>query len=543
MSGAGIFSAQSRRQYSAVATMRWQMLRHSLRTPRGNFELGARIFTLVFFSLIALAAATGLGFGAYAIVLKDHLGLLIVLFWPVFLLWQFFPIAAASFQEHVDLSILLRFPLCFASYMLTTLLFALVDTSTVMGAICLAGIWTGLVVARPSAALAITAILLLFALFNLLLTRMIFSWIERWLAQRRTREIVGVAFFFLILSIQFVGPAIRHYHGHRMAVDRKTLSNVEQAQSYLPPGMAAEAIRNAMQGRVDGAFLATGGLGLYAAVSGLLLGLRLRAEYRGENLGEAPALRTKARDRDASGERFSIGAGPVGAVVEKELRYLSRSAVMYYSLVAPLVLLFVFGNGRSSASFGRFALPVGIAYSFLGLTRMIYNSLGTEGAGIQLYFLSPTPFRKIMLAKNLMQLMLFALELAMVSGIVWYRFGMPDPAILTVTLCWLLFALPLQLTAGNLLSLTMAYRMTLTRMAREEGAAGNGLLSMLVQLVILGAGAAVYVPLRMNAGMAACIFLVLAALSCAAWLRVYTSLDRMASRRREALISAVARKG
>jgi hypothetical protein len=148
-----------------------------------------------------------------------------------------------------------------------------------------------------------------------------------------------------------------------------------------------------------------------------------------------------------------------------------------------------------------------------------------------------------MLAKNLMQLMLFALELAMVSGIVWYRFGMPDPAILTVTLCWLLFALPLQLTAGNLLSLTMAYRMTLTRMAREEGAAGNGLLSMLVQLVILGAGAAVYVPLRMNAGMAACIFLVLAALSCAAWLRVYTSLDRMASRRREALISAVARMG
>jgi ABC-2 type transport system permease protein len=150
-----------------------------------------------------------------------------------------------------------------------------------------------------------------------------------------------------------------------------------------------------------------------------------------------------------------------------------------------------------------------------------------------------------MLAKNLMQLMLFALELTMVCGIVWYRFGMPDPVMMTATLCWLLFALPLQLTAGNVLSVTMAYRMTLTRMSREEGAAGNGLLSMLVQLVIVGVGAAVYVPLWMNghAGLAAGVFLVLAAASCGAWLRVYASLDRMASARREALISSVARMG
>src|SRR5580704_935932 len=85
---AGSFSAQSRQQYAAVAAMRWQMLRHSLRTKRGNFELGARVVTTLFFAVIALGASVGLGFGAYSIATEHSLRLLVVLFWPVFLLWQ-----------------------------------------------------------------------------------------------------------------------------------------------------------------------------------------------------------------------------------------------------------------------------------------------------------------------------------------------------------------------------------------------------------------------------------------------------------------------
>jgi ABC-2 type transport system permease protein len=548
---AGSFSAQSRQQYAAVAAMRWQMLRHSLRTKRGNFELGARVVTTLFFAVIALGASVGLGFGAYSIATEHSLRLLVVLFWPVFLLWQLFPVMASSFQEHVDLGVLLRFPMGFGSYVLVTLVFALLDTSTVMGAICLIGIWTGLVIADPHAVVAVSATLLLFAAFNLLLTRMIFSWIERWLAQRRTREILGVAFFFLILSGQLIGPAMRHFQGHRLAVDQKTLNTVERVQSFLPPGLAAQTIRFAMRGRVAESLLPSGALILYAAASGLLLGFRLHAEYRGENLGEAPAQSARVEKSSAAQARGMLstgsgfGSGPIGAVIEKELRYLSRSGVMFYSLVAPLVLLLVLGGGRSVSPFSKFALPVGIAYSFLGLTRMIYNSLGPEGAGIQLYFTSPTPLRTIMLAKNVVQLMLFCLELVLVCGIVRYRFGLPDPEMMTATLCWLLFALPLQLAAGNILSITMAYRMTMTRMTREEGAAGNGFISLLIQLVIVGVGAAVYFPLwgRGHVGIAAGVFLLLALISCGVWLRVFSNLDRMAFARRESLIRAVVRSG
>lgn len=191
----------------------------------------------------------------------------------------------------------------------------------------------------------------------------------------------------------------------------------------------------------------------------------------------------------------------------------------------------------------RYALPLGAAYGFLGLTRLVYNSLGGEGAGIQLYFISPTPMRTVMLAKNAVQLLLFAVELAIVCAIILYRFGMPDGEMLAVTACWLLFALPLQLALGNVLSITMAYRMTLTRMSREQGAAGNGLLSLLIQLVIFGVGAGLYFELG-HYGLAhftVPVLLVLAVGSVAAWLRVLAGADAMVLRRRDALIEGLAR--
>lgn len=543
----GPFSLWARQQYAAVAAMRWQMMRHSLRTKRGNFELGARILTIGFFSLIALGVGIGLGFGAYAIATRHSFRLLAVLFWPVFMLWQLFPVMVASFQEHVDMSAFLRFPMSFSSYMLVTLVFGLSDIATVMGAICLYGIWTGLVVAQPDAVVGITLAILLFAVFNVLLTRMIFAWIDRWLAQRRTREIMGAVFLFLMLSLQLINPLVRHYKGHAPPVDERTLRTVERAQSFLPPGMTASVIHFSLTGHVTESLPPAGGLVLYGAAAGLLLGLRLRSEYRGENLGEGVPPTSRVKKKTAAGSGFRGVSGPVGAVIEKELRYLSRSGIMLYSLAAPLIMLLILGGGRhggAGLSFvGRFALPLGAAYSFLGLTRLIYNSLGGEGAGIQLYFTAPTPFRRVMLAKNFVQLALFVAELAVVCGIVHFRFGMPDAEMMTATFCWLLFALPLQLAAGNILSVRMAYRMTLTRMSREEGAAGNGMLSLLIQVVILAVGAAIFLPLsnRGHAGLAAGVFVVLALGSAGLWLRIFSNLDGMAAARREDLIGTLAR--
>ncbi|HWF66019.1 MAG TPA: hypothetical protein VN670_01870 [Acidobacteriaceae bacterium] len=537
-----------RAQYAAVAAMRWQMLLHSLRTSRGSFEMGARILSRGFFALIGLGIGVGLGFGAWQIAAHDSPRVLAALFWPVLIFWQVFPITIASFQENADLSVFLRFPVNFLSYALFYILFGLFDVGSLVGGIALAGVWVGASIARPDLIGWITAAVILFALFNIFLTRMIFSWIDRWLAQRRTREILGVIFLFLLLGAQLLNPAFYRHSGfghdfNRVAMARR-IHVVEEAQNFLPPGLAANALNSAHEGRALAAGVDLFFLALYAAAAGALLGLRLDAEYRGENLGEAPK-RTATVSRARGRGSVLGGSGPVGAVVEKEIRYLMRSGVALYGLLAPLIIVFLFSNGMPGghgAGFAReYALPLGVAYSFLGLTRFIYNNLGGEGSGIQLYFLSPTPFRDIMLGKNIVHTALFLLELALVSTIVIVRAGVPDTRVLAATFAWLLFAMPAQLAIGNVLSITMAYRMNMVRMGREEGSLGNSLLSMLVQLLVFGVGAAVYIPLSAtgHAGLASPVLLLLAVGSIWFWLRTLANAGEMVAARKETLVATL----
>lgn len=537
-----------RAQYAAVAAMRWQMLLHSLRTRRGSFELGARILSRGFFALIGLGIGVGLGFGAWQITAHDSPRALAALFWPVLIFWQVVPITIASFQENADLSVFLRFPLNFLSYALFYILFGLFDVGSLVGGIALAGVWIGASIARPDLIGWITAAVALFAVFNIFLTRMIFAWIDRWLAQRRTREILGVIFLSLLFGAQLLNPALYRHMGFAHDINRvammRRLQVVEQVQGFLPPGLAANALNSAHDGRplVAGAELFF--LALYAAGAGALLGVRLRAEYRGENLGQAPKRAASAARARSNGSALE-GSGPVSAVVEKEIRYLMRSGIMLYGFLAPLVIVFLFSNGAPGGSgmgFAReYALPFGVAYSFLGLTRFIYNNLGGEGSGVQLYFLSPTPFRDVMLGKNIVHTVIFLVELALVFGIVAFRAGLPGPEIMAVTFCWLLFAVPAQLAMGNILSITMAYRMNMTRMSREQGAGSNTLLSMLVQLVVFAVGAAVYIPLKMegHGGLAAVVLLALAGVSIWFWLRTLANAGRMVASRKETLVTTL----
>ena len=219
---------------------------------------------------------------------------------------------------------------------------------------------------------------------------------------------------------------------------------------------------------------------------------------------------------------------------------------MLYSMAAPLVLLLVFGRSSQggAALFSRYALPIGAAFGLLGLTRQICNSFGGEGAGIQLYFLLPTRFRTVVLGKNLMHIGLFCLEVVLAAAIIWFRFGFPGPALLAATFCWMLFALPLYLALGNILSITMAYRMTLTRLSREQGATGNGLLSLVIQVAIAAIGAGVFFSCSHfgRPDLAAPVFLILAAGAFLLWLRVLANVDRMAANRREMLFAALVRE-
>ena len=551
----GPLSAVARAQYGALAQMRWSAFRNTIRSTRGALELGARIVTSVVFSCIGLGIAFGLGAGAYAMVEHGDAKYLPFLFWSVFVLWQVVPITIASFQQQFDMAGLLRFPVSFGSFFVLNLLFGLIDASTIVGTFCCAGLWIGITLARPGLFAWAGLALLIFAAFNVLLVRTIFAWIDRWLAQRRTRELAMAIFFVLMLGLQLLNPALgvvkfQNPNGpaaERVRTQRQKTMGVwlhrgNTIQRWLPPGMAAMAVQKGSEPLPLQGLGALCGIGLFATATGATLAARLRAEYRGENLGEGPA-RAKA---ETKGREWSIGgSGPIAAVFEKELRTLLKAIPLLYQVGSPIFVVFVLSTVNRNNKLGSSHLPMGLllalAYAIVGFTQLIYNNLGGEGPGIQLLFLSPTPIRTVILAKNLFHAALFALDAVLVAIVACWRLGTPAPDALGASVAWVLFALPVHLAVGNAFSLLMPYKINLSRIGKQKGSQANALLSLLGQAITLGVGVGVFALCAWAGKMwlAIPIFLVLAVGAVAFWIHMLSRVDEMANKRRDDLIETL----
>jgi len=557
--GAGLFSPLARSQYGALARMRLHMLANNVRSVQGAFELGARTVTFFIYALMGCGLSAGLCIGAYIMASHTMWQPLPMLFWITFIVWQVVPIALASFQEQFDISGILRFPVNFPSFYLLQLVFGLVDVPVILGCLCCLGIYVGFVLARPKDFFWTAVVLAIFAAFNIITARAILAWIDRWMAQRRTREIVSAVFIVLMLSLQLLNPALyqngnrtrrsHSSHANSQHVSRDTsvwthsLSTIVQ---WLPPGLAAEGLRESAENHPGHALESFGLLGLYILGVGGVLMVRLRAEFSGENLNEAPV-----RSAAAIGRRKWLidGSGPVAAVIEKELRTLPRAMPLLFAIGAPLLTVLIVGTvlrnsfPPETAPF-RLAFPLCVSYTLLGFAPIIYNNLGAEGTGIQILFLSPTPMRTVLLAKNLFHAAIYA-GVSIVAGIfAASRLGTPDGILLVATAAWLLFALPTNLAAGNLLSLAMPYRMNLGRLSRQRGSQTSALISMLVQLGVIAVGLAVFEigdALQMT-WLAPLVFLSLAAVMILVWIAVLRRADSMAGRNKDRLIEVLAKR-
>lgn len=550
----GFLSRLARQQYAALAWVQLRIQVNALRTRRGGFELGAKVAAVLIFTVMAVGPAAGLGFGAWAMTSEGHLRAVALLLWVLCLVWQVFSaMAPALAGQNPELSHLLRYPVTFGSWILLYLVYGLAAPSSLIGTLWAVAIGIGISVARPELTGWTALTLAVFVLFNLLLSRMILAWIERWLAQRRTREIVTAILLFLALGAQALNPAFYSHHGGlpfglRQQTVQRIGDNAWRIQSALPPGLAAESIVSAIEQPGVRQAEPLGWLTLYALGAAALLAWRLRAESRGENLNEAPRRVSpeKARAQARAGGLMDF-SGPIAAVFEKDLRTLLRSGPMLYNLAAPLVMAVVFGGAMHGGQFSRFrveyALPVGMMWAFLGLTRLVCNNLGGEGPGLQFYFLSPTPLRTIVLGKNLLHLALFVLEAAVIAALVVFRFGVPPPSIVASTVAWVLFAVPANFAAGNLLSIRMPYRLNLTRIRREPGALGNGLTSVLLQFSLLVAGGLVVVPCQafQHPWAAPGILMVMAAGSGFLYLRTLEGTNDIRQSRVEALMFELAK--
>lgn len=536
----------------AIAHLRWRMFVNGLRSRRGKAELASRVLVTSFFvvgGFGGFAAAAGF---SWWLVSQNQAEFLAVPLWTIFVFWQLFPLMATAFTNNPDSSELLRFPLTYRSYFLVRLAYGLFDPASALGTVVVIGVLLGTAVARPLLFPWAALVLLMFAAFNLVLMQTVFAWLERWLAQRRTREIFGVLFILAMLSFQLIGPIMQHVEGRPHPQFRRAIAFGAQVQALLPPGLAANAIGQVSHQKYERGFASLLSLALLTLAVGFLLHLRIRAQFHGESLSEAAA---RPREKQVHGPQVGWHlpglSQPVAAVFEKEMRYLSRSGPMLLTLIMPVFMLVIFRLGplnamRHSSALSRtpdMAFPGAAAYAVLVLTNLVYNSFGGEGGGLQFFYACPVRFSQIVLGKNLTHAAVLLANAIFAWFAVTYLYGAPHLAVTVATAVGLMFAAPLNFTVGNLLSIYSPKKRDFSTFGRQNVSQTTVLASFGMQIVIVGLGAGVFMVAKLydNLWIAVFLFLILAAISIPVYIAVLRSLDGIAAQRQETLLAELCR--
>ncbi len=531
-------------QLRLIAGVRWRIFVNSLRPRRAKADLAARMVSGGSIAIGVLVAGLAMAIGGWAALHQGRPGILAGELWFVFILWQLLPIFVLGFGAQADLGILLRFPVSYSTFALLALAYGLLDPVAIAALYWLVMILAGIGIAAPGELLWAIPALGVFAGVNLVLSRAVFAWLDRWLAQRRTREILGVVFFLLIMSSQFIQPLARRW-GKQAVL---TIERLAPAGSVFPPGLAASTIEAARYGQNGRALFAMGALAGFGLALAWVLGIRLRAQYRGENLGEAKRPQgPAAHSTPYEGWKMAGLAPAVAALLEKDVRYFLRNTAQYFGLAVPLILVFVFGL-RTGGSLGFHAMPLAgssfffpaaVAYCMLAVLLPAYNVLGFDGPGVAMLFAAPIRFRDVFVAKNLFYALLIALEVVAVFVCVSLVHARPDPAIAAVTLAAVLFALPLNFVAGNLVSLHFPRRLQFGTMRRQKGSGMAMLISAAVQFSIFAICAGVYFLARWagRIWLAGAILLALAVIGYTVYRRALEVTSAIAENHREALMS------
>jgi ABC-2 type transport system permease protein len=568
-----------------VMWLRWRLFRNGLRTPSARLSLVGSIFAGLLWTLMALGIALGIAFGSYLLLKRDQASYLTLILWGIFLFWQFFPILSAQLAPAFESGTLLRFPLRFSSFVILNLAYGFADPAALSGMLWHFALWLGITLARPDLWAGAMLVVGLSAGMNLLFSRMLYAWLERLLAQRRTREILFALFILLGVSLQFTNVLAQKWAKPVAGFARRTSS----VWNALPPGQAGLALVNFQAGLADKALIECAALTIYGAAFGLLFAYRLHAEYLGQYFGETAA---PAAGRRAAGTATKLGAGKVAAsmgrpeaqsyaargaamadgataaghtrrpwlaaatvaVFWKDLRYLYRNTMVLMNLFLPLIIVGALSlNGRGGGAHGGaqgfryaavhgLAYPAAAAYALLILMQSAMNSLAFEGAGVQLLFLAPVKFRSIMLGKNLVQGAVVVLEALLTLALVAAIAGPPPLVVVVSTWLGMAFVGLVNIAAGNWSSLAFPRKLEFGMRSRRQSGM-SALFSLLLYFGTVGLLAAVGALVHWLAG-AWFVPLAYAGLTAAA-LAVYVPLlnatSEQAVAQREVLIEQLVR--
>jgi ABC-2 type transport system permease protein len=565
---AGLASGQSRipasQQFAAIAYLRWRLFANSFRRKGGKGELVARLLVYPILLVFIIGPALGAGFGSWAAAANNHLGVISGVLWGITLLQMFISVNLSQPGLSFEPSSLIRFPVTFTRYLIVRLFLGLLSPATVIGTAALLSAALGVTVARPNLGWIAFSAAAALSLTNMLFIRMVFAWVDRWLSTRRAREIFTGFIILFSIGIQWANVTFNpgfNSRRHDLAESKRKLAvlmhlyhSCEAALAHFPPGAAGSAVIGFARGATLTAILDVQVILVFGALFLAVFAWRMNREYRGETFSDPGSIATPkevlAEGRSAAKlESMATpvsGAGQASRFAEdfraclyKEWIYVRRNTAQLYGMLAPLAMVFLFAGKIGSTTQGSlWTFPGAIAYATLGVAALSYNAFGLDAEGVQFYFLAPVRLRTVVLAKNVFSFAISALELLLVYVVLSYIAKPPSPMLLAETTCWLVFAVLLNVTVGNMRSIISPKKQDPSKMGRGRTSQMSALISLAVILLVgaTGAGAILLGDYLRQPWLPLGILLVLAIAAAAFYAVGMRNLDALATRNQETMI-------
>ncbi|HUL35278.1 MAG TPA: hypothetical protein VL128_15445 [Candidatus Eisenbacteria bacterium] len=538
-------------QLRLIAGLRWNMLKNNLQRKNNRWDLVGIVVAGICSSFLIIGLCAAFYAGTQAFLSRNRPEWMALLFWAIFLWWQIVPIFAAGFGATFEFRKLLRFPLSLRAFYILGLAYGFADFSAVAALCWIASMIAAVGAARPGLLPAMALVSFLFVTLNVTLERLIGSWLERLFANRRVRELLVGLFVLSMVSLNFLNPILQKW-GHANA--RPTILQVLPYLSWLPGFLAATALAAAL--RLKSGVLLASLLGLAAWVGGssVLLWMRYRTQYYGEELSEgtAPALKKRAaRKMDSPAELPVLLSPAIAGVIRKEFHYLTRNGFSFIQLILPpvMVLFFSMQFAGSDSVLKEHSLspqtffPAIMAYLILILLSPAYNSFAYEGYGIQTYFMSPIRMRDVLVGKNLFLVGIVAGELIISLGVLVWRIGFPGLPLFLSTISAAAFAVIGQLTVANWSSLSFPKKMEIGKLKGQRNSGIAVWTAFGVQILVGGIATLVLLAGRWtgNPYLPVLVFTGLTVAVLGGYIASLDSLNQLAEEKKELLIEALCR--
>jgi ABC-2 type transport system permease protein len=540
-------------QLRLIAGLRWNLLKNNMRRKSNRWDLVGMIFAGVGSAAVVIGVSFGFCAGTYAFLTTNRVAWMKLPFWLIFIWWQVIPIFVAGFGASFDFRNLLRFPVSLRTFYILGLGYGFADFAATAAMCWIACILATVAVARAQLLPVMLLICTLFVLVNVTLERLTGSWLERILANRRAREVFLGIFVLCMVSLNFLNPAFQRW-GDSGA--KPGILLVIPYFSWFPSSLAGNALTSSVQGNFLGTLLAfVGLLGWVAATSGLLW-QRYRKQYLGEELSESAApsaAKRVARKEIASESGPSLLPAPVGGVVRKEFRYLTRNGFSFITLIFPPVMVIIFsmqfaagssqlkghGHGLSPQTF----FPAVMGYLILILLSPAYNSFAFEGRGIQSYFMAPVRMRDVLVGKNLFLVGVVGLELALCLAVLTWRLGFPGLPMFLSTIAVAAFGVTGQLAIANWSALSFPKKMEIGKMKGQRNSGVAVWTAFGVQILLGGIATIVLLAGRWlgNPWLPVVVFTGLTAAALGGYFASLDPLSELAERKKELLIETLCR--